>query len=66
MEKETERGNGIQEAKSSILFISTRICKGLWFTANPFFIFTVDGVCICRQRLCRPTGDDKQGGAVFF
>ena len=25
MEKETKRGNGIQEAKSSILFISTRI-----------------------------------------
>ena len=35
-----ERLNGIQEAKSSILFISTRNFKELWHKAiTPFFIF---------------------------
>ena len=39
MEKETKRGNGIQEAKSSILFISTRIWKGFRQTSKAFFLF---------------------------
>ena len=37
MEKETKRGNGIQEAKSSILFISTRNFSRLYVQAA-FFI----------------------------
>lgn len=38
MEKETKRGNGIQEAKSSILFISTRISAACVKQAA-FFIY---------------------------
>ena len=47
MEKETKRGNGIQEAKSSILFISTRILKeGLRRTTDPLFVFNLQGLML--------------------
>ena len=43
MEKETKRGNGIQEAKSSILFISTRISGSADKTQTLFLYLGIPG-----------------------
>ena len=46
-----ERLNGIQEAKSSILFISTRNFKGLWQRAiTPYFFMLQVVVAVFEEK----------------